>query len=100
MIENSNINRKTYGRSMPFRFATLAAALLAAAPAFAQKSTVSAPGSTTIDAEVIEGVSDIEVTARGNAEIRRDDTVIFGDVLRFNRELGRAQGEGGVRLQD
>ena len=55
---------------------------------------------TTIDAENIEGVSDIEVTARGNAEIRRGDTAIFGDVLRFNREIGRAEGEGGVRLQD
>jgi len=86
---------------MPFRFATLAVALLVAAPAFAQTQTkppVQEP--TTIDAEVIEGVSDIEVTARGNAEIRRGDTVIFGDTLRFNRELGRTEGDGGVRLQD
>jgi LPS-assembly protein len=86
---------------MPFRLATLAVTLLVAAPAFGQtqkKPAVQEP--TTIDAESIEGVSDIEVTARGNAEIRRGDTVIFGDVLRFNRELGRAEGEGGVRLQD
>jgi LPS-assembly protein len=90
---------------MPFRLAALmfrqiaiCAAFAAATPALAQ-STPAAPGVTTIDAEVIEGVSDLEVTARGNAEIRRDDTVIFGDVLRYNRELGRAEGEGGVRMQ-
>src|SRR5262245_18303378 len=55
---------------------------------------------TTIDAESIEGVSDIEVIARGNAELRRGDTLIFGDTLRFNRELGLVEGEGGVRLTD
>jgi LPS-assembly protein len=90
---------------MPFRLAALMfrllaiCAALAAATGAAAQSTLPAPGVTTIDAETIEGVSDIEVTARGNAEIRRDDTVIFGDVLRFNRELGRAEGEGGVRMQ-
>ena len=56
-------------------------------------------GATVIDAESIEGVGDLEVTARGSAEIRRDDVTIFGDMLRFNAEFGRAQGEGGVRLQ-
>jgi LPS-assembly protein len=93
---------------MPFRFATqpmrlrvLGVALLLADPAFAQApkpSTVDEP--TTIDAESIEGVSDIEVTARGSAEIRRGDTAIFGEVLRFNRETGRTEGEGGVRLTE
>jgi LPS-assembly protein len=48
---------------------------------------------------VIEGVSDLEVSGRGNAEIRRDDMTIFGESLRYNREFGRAEGEGGVRLQ-
>ena len=86
---------------MPFRLATLALVLAIAAPVFAQTQTKPAVQEpTTVDAETIEGVSDIEVTARGNAEIRRGDTVIFGDVLRFNRELGRAEGDGGVRLQD
>ena len=75
------------------RIATLAVVLFAAAPALAQKDPV------TIDAQTIEGVSDLEVTARGNAEIRRGETVIFGEVLRYNRELGRVEGEGGVRLQ-
>jgi LPS-assembly protein len=44
-------------------------------------------------------VSDLEVSARGNAEIRRDDLTIFGETLRYNREFGRAEGDGGVRLQ-
>jgi LPS-assembly protein len=90
---------------MPFRLAALMfrlpaiCAALAVATGVAAQGTLPAPGVTTIDAEVIEGMNDLEVTARGNAEIRRDDTVIFGDVLRYNRELGRAEGEGGVRMQ-
>jgi LPS-assembly protein len=52
-----------------------------------------------IEADIIEGVSDLEVSARGNAEIRRDDMTIFGETLRYNRELGIAEGDGGVRLQ-
>ncbi len=90
---------------MPFRPATLAAALFLAAPAAAQVTPQSPPKPavappTTIEGDRIEGVSDIEVTARGNAEIRQGDTAIFGQDLRYNRELGRAQGEGGVRLTD
>jgi LPS-assembly protein len=54
---------------------------------------------TVIEADIIEGVSDLEVSARGNAEIRRDDMTIFGENLRYNRELGIAEGDGGVRLQ-
>jgi LPS-assembly protein len=78
---------------MRTRTATLAVLLVAAAPALAQKDPV------TIDAQTIEGVSDLEVTARGAAEIRRGDTSIYGEVLRYNRELGRVEGEGGVRFQ-
>ena len=84
---------------MLFRFATLAAALVAAAPAFAQTAGSGAKGTTTIDAQTIEGVSDLEVSARGAAEIRRDDLSIFGEVLRYNRQFGVVEGEGGVRLQ-
>jgi LPS-assembly protein len=85
--------------ALKVRFIALGAAFLLA-PAHAQKP-VAAPEPTTIDAQSIEGVSDIEVTARGNAEIRRGDTVLFGNKeLRFNRELGSAEGDGGVRLQD
>jgi len=85
---------------MAFRFATVALALAAAAPAAAQTGSPPPDADrTTIEAEVIEGVSDLEVSARGNAEIRHDDITIFGEQLRFNRELGRAEAEGGVRLQ-
>jgi LPS-assembly protein len=83
---------------MAYRCALLALALLAAAQAAAQ-TAAEERSPTTIDAESIEGVSDLEVTARGNAEIRRDDLSIFGDLLRYNRELGRAEADGGVRLQ-
>jgi LPS-assembly protein len=89
---------------MAFRFATLALALAVAMPAAAQTKPKPKPASpeadrTTLEADAIEGVSDLEVTARGNAEIQRDDASIFGDSLRLNREFGRIEGEGGVRLQ-
>src|SRR5262249_29085934 len=83
---------------MRYRVALLA--LYFSVPAFAQSvPPAQAQGATTVDAEAIEGVGDLEVTARGNAEIRRDDVTIFGDLLRYNAEFGRVQGEGGVRLQ-
>jgi LPS-assembly protein len=83
---------------MRYRVALLA--LCFTMPAFAQ-TAAPADGKepTTIDAQSIEGVGDIEVTARGSAEIRRGDVSIFGEVLRYNAEFGRALGEGGVRLQ-
>ena len=64
---------------MPFRLAALmfrqiaiCAAFAAATPALAQ-SAPAAPGVTTIDAEVIEGVSDLEVTAR-----TKEDGLVMG----------------------
>src|ERR687892_147957 len=80
---------------MAFRFATLAMALLIAAQAAAQ----SQDEGTTVEAEAIDGVADLEVTARGNAEIRHGDMTIFGETLRYNTELGRAEADGGVRMQ-
>ena len=83
---------------MPYRVALLA--LIFAAPALAQEEAPAEEKTpTVIDAQRIEGVGDIEVTARGSAEITKGDVTIFGEVLRFNQEFGRAQGEGGVRLQ-
>jgi LPS-assembly protein len=79
---------------MRYRLATLAVALAAAGAVRAQDT---AP--TTVDAQKIEGVSDLEVTARGDAEIQRGDVSIFGDYLRYNQEFGRVDAEGGVRLQ-
>src|SRR5690606_3255862 len=79
---------------MPYRVALLAVFL--AAPAMAQAPQEREP--TTVEAERIEGVGDLEVSATGNAEIRSGDAVIVGEELRYNLELGRAAGEGGVRL--
>jgi len=82
---------------MSFRLATLAVALAAASGAAAQTP---AEGATTVDAQRIEGVSDLEVTARGSAEIRQGEVSIFGDYLRYNREFGEVEGRGGVRMQN
>src|SRR5437660_8090214 len=79
---------------MSSRLATLAIALAAAGGALGQQSD-----STTIDAQKIEGVSDLEVSARGSAEIHRGEVTVFGDYLRYNREFGELEGTGGVRLQ-
>src|SRR5512134_3797486 len=85
---------------MPLRFAMLALALAAAAAASAQTGDGDPEADrTVVEADVIVGVSDLEVPARGNAEITRDDISIFGDLLRYNREFGRAEGDGGVRLR-
>ena len=81
---------------MALRFATFALALALASGAAAQGTQAD---STTIEADVIEGVGDLEVSASGNAEIRREDMTIFGETLRYNREFGHAEGDGGVRLQ-
>src|SRR5437763_930743 len=78
---------------MPSRFATLAVALAAAGSAAAQSDP------TTVDAQKIEGVSDLEVSARGSAEIQRGDVTVFGEFLRYNREFGELEAQGGVRLQ-
>lgn len=56
-------------------------------------------GPTFVDAETLEGVMDIEITARGKAEWRQDDTTIFSEVLRQNQEFGRVDAEGGVRFE-
>ena len=86
--------------------AALIAAALAALPLHAQAPAKPAPaapvkekGPTTIDAERIDGVSDLEMSARGKAEVRRDDTVIFGEQLRYNREFERFEADGGARLE-
>lgn len=56
-------------------------------------------GPTFIDAERIDGVSDLEVSARGKAELKQDETLIFGDELRYNREFERFEAEGGARIE-
>ena len=85
------------------RFATLLVILCAAAGARAQADApapqAAEAGATTIDAQSIEGVSDLEVVARGNVELHRDDLTVFSDYLKFNQEFGRIEASGGVRLQ-
>src|SRR4051812_8817298 len=87
---------------MPHRYAALLALAVAAAPVLAQSgkapAVVDEKEPTTIDADRIEGVGELDLTARGNAEIKQDDLTIFGDVLRYNREFGRIEGDNGVRL--
>jgi LPS-assembly protein len=39
------------------------------------------------------------VTARGSVEFRQGDFSVFADYLKFNREFGRLEADGGVRLQ-
>ena len=70
---------------------------LAQAPAPAQPPQPRGP--TTIDAQSIEGIAELEVTARGRAELRREDLSVFSEFLRFNQEFGRIEADGGVRLQ-
>ena len=106
---------------MAQRFAMLVLALAFAAPARAQAPiplqiapSLLAPaaqtppvaeqpkdekGPMTIDAERLDGVGEIEMTARGNAEIKQDEMTIFSDFLKYNRELGWVDAHDGVRLQ-
>jgi len=53
---------------------------------------------TTIDAQSIEGISGLEVTARGGVEFRQGDFAVYAEYLKFNREFGRLDAEGGVRI--
>jgi LPS-assembly protein len=72
--------------------------LLAPALAVAQAGAP-AKGAIVIDAERIESAAELEVTARGAVELRRDDLNVFSDLLRYNREFGRIEADGGVRME-
>jgi len=73
------------------------AALLFAGAAAAQSPQPGEPA--TIDAQSIEGIAGLEVTATGRVEFRQGEFSVFADYLRFNREFGRLEARGGVRLQ-
>ena len=75
------------------QFAQAQAPAPAAAPA-----PKAAKGPTTIDAQSIEGISELEVSARGAVEFQRDDLTVYSEFLRFNQEFGRIEADGGVRL--
>src|SRR5437867_12064936 len=79
------------------RLATLAIALASAVTAAANALAQSDP--TTVDAQKIEVVRDLEVSARCAAEIRRGELGVFGELLPYNREFGELVGEGVVRPQ-
>jgi LPS-assembly protein len=85
------------------RAGTLLVSLLVSAPIAAQEPALAPPapgkGSTTIDAASIETVSDLELYARGSVELRRDDTTINTESLKYNREFGLVEAEGDVRLK-
>src|SRR4051812_6673095 len=90
---------------MTKRFAMLAMAAVFAAPALAQIKPAPPPlpkdekGPMTIDAERMDGVGEFEMTARGAAEIKQEEMTIFGEFLKYNRELGWVDAHDGVRLQ-
>jgi len=74
-----------------------------ASRAWSQAAPVPAPqqkpkGPTSIEAESIEGVSELEVTARGKVEFQRENLTIYAEFLRFNQEFGRVEADGGVRM--
>ena len=54
---------------------------------------------STIQADSIEGVAELEVTARGRVEFQREDLTIYAEFLRLNQEFGRIEADGGVRMQ-
>jgi len=93
---------------LPARVAALLFLLSGAQFAWAQAPVPVVPGPapvakpkgpTTIDADNIEGVSELEVTARGQVEFRREDLTIYSEFLRYNQEFGRVEADGGVRMQ-
>ena len=59
-------------------------------PAPPKPAEVKLKGPTTIEAQSIEGVPDLEVTARGQVELKRDDITIYSEMLRYNQEFGWA----------
>lgn len=73
--------------------------LLVLVAALAQAQAPQPKPPATIDAKSIEGISGLEVTAEGGVEFRQGETSIFAEHLKYNREFGRLEAEGGVRLE-
>lgn len=68
------------------------------APAAAPAAEAKPKAPTKIEAEKIEGVSELEVTARGKVEFQREELTIYAEYLRYNQEFGRIEADGGVRM--
>ena len=84
------------------RIGAMVALLCVGASASAQQTPApgrAVSGSTSIDAESIEAVSELEVSARGSVVLRKDDTTVFTDSLKYNREFGLVEAEGDVDLR-
>jgi LPS-assembly protein len=75
-----------------------------ASPAVAQQRPPAVPAGqglrppTTIDAESIEGISDLQLSAQGKVELHSGETEIFAERLRYYREQDLVQADGGVRF--
>ncbi len=85
-------------QQLPALVAALVILVSGAQFAWAQAPAPKPKGPTTIDAQSIEGVSELEVTARGRVEFQREDLTVYSEFLRFNQEFGRIEADGGVRL--
>ena len=92
------MHRPTSARFAAFLALLVAGAPLAWAQAPAKRPAAKAQEPTTIEAEKIEGVSELEVTARGSVEFKREDLTLYSEFLRYNQEFGRIEADGGVRL--
>jgi LPS-assembly protein len=87
-------------RLLPRLAALLILLAQGAPPAWSQAKAPAKPKEpTTIEAEKIEGVSELEVTARGRVEFKREDLTLYSEFLRYNQEFGRVEADGGVRLK-
>jgi LPS-assembly protein len=53
----------------------------------------------TISADRIEGISDKEVMATGNAEFRRGDLLVGADALEYSSEADEIRARGNVRIE-
>jgi LPS-assembly protein len=88
-----------HARKQAFRAAGFATLVVMSCYCLGAAADPGGKGPTTIDAERIEGVTDLEITARGKVEMRTDDMSIFSDYLKYNQEFGRVDAEGGVRME-
>ena len=92
------MHRLTSASIAAFLAFLVAGAPLAWAQAPAKAPAQKPPAPTTIEAESIEGVAELEVTARGKVEFKREELTVYSEFLRYNQEFGRIEADGGVRL--
>src|SRR5690606_10002710 len=99
IIKNSTLSKNRFSsRNMPRRLALLLLAAAACIPGRSALAQSPAPEAaqeekapTTLDAERIRGVGDLEFSAQGAAELTQDELRVFGESLRYNQEFGRLE---------